>query len=75
MNRSLAAPTCDVRIYDLVLPIAFGSMAGFVAGIGARRLMDGERSTTKDAIAHVAHAVTFWAVAGMTFVLRQRRPH
>lgn len=78
MPRNLiAAPeaACAVNIYDFVLPIAFGSMAGFVAGIGARKLMDGERTATKDALAHVAHAATFWIVAGTMFVFRQRRPH
>lgn len=75
MNRQLAAPTCDVDIWDFAIPVAFGSMAGFGAGLAARMLMDGERSRTKDAMAHVVHAATFWAVAGLTFVLRQRRPH
>jgi len=73
----IAAPetACAVNIWDFALPVAFGSMAGFVAGIGARKLMDGERTATKDALAHVAHAAAFWLVGGLTFVLRQRRPH
>lgn len=78
MQRNLiAAPdaACSVNIYDFVLPVALGSMAGFLAGISARKLMDGERTATKDALAHVAHAAGFWLVGGLTFVLRQRRPH
>jgi hypothetical protein len=73
----IAAPeaACAVNIWDFALPVALGSIAGLVAGMGARKLMDGEHSATKDAIAHVAHAVGFWMVGGITFVLRQRRPH
>lgn len=75
MSRQLAA-SCEVEILDFAMPVAFGSVAGLLAGIGARKLMDGSnRDKTKDAMAHVINAATFTLVAGLTFVLRQRRPH
>ena len=75
--RRLGTPgtVCAVDIWDFAMPVAFGSLAGFAAGLAARHLMDGERSPTQDAAAHVIHAAVFWAVGGLTFVLRQRRAH
>lgn len=76
MNRQLANPgTCDVNFWDFAMPVAFGSLAGFLAGLGARALMSNERHSTQDAAAAVAHAIGFWTFGGLTWVLRQRRPH
>lgn len=78
MNRStqLANPgTCDVKIWDFALPVAFGSMAGLGAGLVARRLVRRDKPGTQDAIAAVTHAAAFWLFGGLTFVLRQRHRH
>ncbi len=76
MNRQLAIRgSCDVTLSDFMFPATVGSAAGVVAGIAARLLMDGERSTAKDAAAHVVETGVFLLVGGLTFVLRQRRRH
>ncbi len=77
MNRQLAirGPSCDVTLSDFMFPATIGSAAGVVAGIAARLLMDGERSTAKDAASHVVETGVFLLVGGLTFVLRQRRAH
>jgi len=76
MTRQLAHPgACDVTLSDFMFPATIGSAAGVMAGIVARLLMDGERSTAKDAAAHVVETGVFLLVGGLTFVLRQRRQH
>ncbi len=76
MNRQLAIPgSCDVTLGDFMFPATVGTVAGTVAGIIARVMMDGERSTAKDAAAHVVETGVFLLVGGLTFVLRQRRQH
>ncbi len=72
----LANPgTCDVRIWDFALPVAFGSVAGLGAAWAARQIAASEKPGTRDAAATVAHAVAFWLFGGLTFVLRQRHKH
>lgn len=76
MSRQLAIRgSCDVTLSDFMFPATVGSAAGIVGGIVARMLLDGERSTAKDAAAHVVETGIFLLVGGLTFVLRQRRQH
>lgn len=76
MTRQLAHPgSCDVTLADFMFPATIGTAAGVVAGVVARMLLDGERSTAKDAAAHVVESGVFLLVGGLTFVLRQRRRH
>ncbi|MBV8722246.1 MAG: hypothetical protein JO277_08860 [Candidatus Eremiobacteraeota bacterium] len=74
-TRQLSASRLAVDIDDFVIPVGLGSVAGFLAGMGARALMNGDHDKTKEAFAHIAHAAAFWIVGGLAFVLRQRRPH
>jgi hypothetical protein len=68
-----APSTRGVEIDDFVIPVGLGSVAGFLAGMGARALMNGDHDKTKEAFAHVAHAAAFWIVGGLAFVFRQRQ--
>jgi hypothetical protein len=72
-----AAPTlaCSVNLADFMIPASVGSAAGLIAGFIARALMDGERDGTKDAAAQVMNSAAFLFFGGLTFILRQRRPH
>jgi hypothetical protein len=73
-NHSVAlADARPVRLSDFMVPASIGSAAGFVAGILARTLMDGEHDTTKDAAAYIVNSAVFLLVGGLTWVVRQSR--
>ena len=73
MSRHVLAEARPVRLADFMIPATVGSAAGFIAGLIARALMDGEHNTTKDAAAYVVNSATFLLVGGLTYVFRQRR--
>lgn len=62
-----------VNLSDFMVPATVGSVAGFVAGLVARALMDGEHDTTKDAAAYIVNSGVFLLVGGLTWVVRQSR--
>lgn len=72
MTRALGSPT-HVHANDFVIPATVGTLAGLLAGLGARKLMDGEPSTTKDAAAYLVNSGVFLIVGGLMFVWRQSR--
>lgn len=75
VSRYLLADAQPVRLSDFMIPVSIGSVAGFIAGVLARKAMDGEHDATKDTAAAVVNAGVFMLVGGLMFVLRQRRVH
>lgn len=73
-SRALVlADARPVHLSDFMIPATVGSAAGFLAGLLARVLMDGEHDSTKDAASAIVNSGVFLLVGGLTYVFRQRR--
>ena len=70
-TRALAGSHVDAK--DFLVPATVGTVAGVVAGIATRALLDGEHDSTKDAAAYLVNSGVFLIVGGLMFVLRQNR--
>lgn len=75
MSRHLLAEAQPVNLSDYMVPVSVGGVAGLVAGVVARVLMDGEHTSTKDAAAFIVNSAVSLLVGGLVFVHRQRRRH
>lgn len=75
MSQRLLAGAQPVNVRDFVVPATVGSIAGLVAGIVTRKLLDGEHDSTKDAAAYLVNSGVFLIVGGLAFVWRQARRH
>lgn len=69
----LLAGAQPVNVKDFVVPATVGTVAGLVAGIVTRKLLDGEHNSTKDAAAYLVNSGVFLIVGGLAFVWRQAR--
>lgn len=75
MPLRLLAGAQHVRAADFLVPATMGTVAGVIAGVVTRQLLDGEQDTTKDAAAYLVNSGVFLIVGGLAFVFRQRRVH
>ena len=73
VSRYVLADARPVKVNDFVVPATVGTVAGLVAGLAARKIMDGEHSSTKDAAAYLVNSGVFLIVGGLMFVWRQSR--
>lgn len=71
-RRTLGAAH-HVDAKDFLVPATVGTMAGVLAGVATRALLDGEHNSTKDAAAYLVNSGVFLIVGGLMFVLRQNR--
>jgi hypothetical protein len=72
VNRALTDAR-PVNVKDFIVPATVGTMAGLVAGIATRKLLDGQHDSTKDAAAYLVNSGVFLIVGGLLFVWRQAR--
>ena len=62
-----------IKAADFVIPATVGSIAGFIAGLLTRVLMDGTHDKAKDAAAYMVNSGVFLIVGGVTWVTMQSR--
>lgn len=73
-NRYSVAGALPPGAADFLVPAALGTMAGVVAGVITRKLMDGTPDSTKDAASYLVNSGVFLIVGGLAFVFRKHQP-